>query len=286
MITVNTKYESAGRVVLEDALKGIKCARNDRDYTKYDTVIFMAPDSEVKFAKKINPAIKCIIFDPKTNNLEDVRLADELIVSSIEQREFFLKYNKNIQIYYMFPPVYRYNNQKGQTIFIGYHGNKQHLEEMTELTKALDDLAVDYDIALIASYNINKLGMWKKNRPKICKVLDRQWSSEYYELNPSCIGVCPSLKPTWKLTDDYVSRYKYSNNPGRIWVFSQLGIPVIADFTPSSCQFIKDGHNGLLVGSKEGWKRAIEMLFDPKLRNKLANNLRKDMEKYKKQKLL
>ena len=100
------------------------------------------------------------------------------------------------------------------------------------------------------------------------------------------IGVVPSLKPVWKLTNDYVTRYKYSNNPGRIWVFAQLGIPVIADFTPSSCQIIQDGHNGLLVGSKEGWKRAITMLFDAKLRNQFANNLRKDMVKYKKQKLL
>jgi hypothetical protein len=105
MKVLNTKYESAGRVVLEDALKGIKVARNDRDYTKYDTAIFMSPDSEVKYAKSINPKIKCIIFDPKTNNLEDVRLADELIVSSIEQREFFLKYNQNIKIYYMFPDI-------------------------------------------------------------------------------------------------------------------------------------------------------------------------------------
>ena len=153
MKVLNTKYESAGRVVLEDALKGIKVARNDRDYTKYDTAIFMSPDSEVKYAKSINPKIKCIIFDPKTNNLEDVRLADELIVSSIEQREFFLKYNQNIKIYYMFPPTI---NQTGvhtrhTTLRIAYHGNKQHLEEATELMKALDEID---GIEFWAFYNI------------------------------------------------------------------------------------------------------------------------------------
>jgi glycosyltransferase involved in cell wall biosynthesis len=283
MKVLNTKYESAGRVVLEDALKGIKVARNDRDYTKYDTAIFMSPDSEVKYAKSINPKIKCIIFDPKTNNLEDVRLADELIVSSIEQREFFLKYNQNIKIYYMFPPVPKLEtkHERHSSFVVCYHGNKQHLEEMTELTQALDELAKEYPIKLWVVYNIKKLGKWTKNHPKVCPVQHIDWSKTNLNLTASAsdIGVVPSLKPTWKLNNDYVSRYKYSNNPGRIWVFSQLGIPVIADFTPSSCQIIKDGHNGLLVGTKEGWIRAIKMLFDVELRNKLSYNLRRELKK-------
>jgi glycosyltransferase involved in cell wall biosynthesis len=282
MKVLNTTYESAGRVVLEDALKGIKVARNDRDYTKYDTAIFMSPDSEVKYAKSINPKIKCIIFDPKTNNLEDVRLADELIVSSIEQREFFLKYNQNIKIYYMFPEVkeklLKHKNAQIRIplIHIFYHGNKQHLEEATELMKALDEFN---NVVFHAIYNIKKLGMWTKNLPKVCPVVHTQWTPKLTRLKNCDIGVVPSLKPTWKLNNDYVSRYKYSNNPGRIWVFSQLGIPVIADFTPSSCQIIKDGHNGLLVGTKEGWIRAIKMLFDVELRNKLSYNLRRELKK-------
>jgi len=279
MKVLNTKYESAGRVVLEDALKGIKVVRNDCDYTKYDTAIFMSPDSEVRLAKYINPNIKCIIFDPKASRIGEARKADLLIVSSIEQREFFLKYNKNINIYYMFPdtkPSYpKHKNKK--VITIGYHGNKQHLEEMTELTKALDDLAEEYPIKFVAVYGIKKLGKWTKNVPKVCPVEHIQW--EHNIKMDFDIGVVPSLKPTFKLTDDYVSRYKYSNNPGRIWVFSQLGIPVIADFTPSSCQIIKDGHNGLLVGTKEGWIRAIKMLFDVELRNKLSYNLRRELKK-------
>jgi glycosyltransferase involved in cell wall biosynthesis len=278
MKVLNTKYESAGRVVLEDTLKGIKVARNDRDYTKYDTAIFMSPDSEVKYAKSINPKIKCIIFDPKTNNLEDVRLADELIVSSIEQREFFLKYNQNIKIYYMFPDTGKpfFHLMKLEKIMVGYHGNKKHLEEAKELMEALDEIP---NIEFMAYYNIKKFGLWTKNLPKKCPVNHVQWTGEWNELTWCDIGVVPSLKPTWKLTNDYVSRYKYSNNPGRIWVFSQLGIPVIADFTPSSCQIIKDGHNGLLVGTKEGWVRAIKMLFDVELRNKLSYNLRRELKK-------
>jgi hypothetical protein len=150
------------------------------------------------------------------------------------------------------------------------------LEEATELMEALDSI---YGIQFWAIYNIKKLGMWNNNLPKKCPVKHIQWQPNLRVLKYCDIGVVPSLKPTWKLNNDYVSRYKYSNNPGRIWVFSQLGIPVIADFTPSSCQIIKDGHNGLLVGTKEGWVRAIKMLFDVELRNKLSYNLRRELKK-------
>jgi glycosyltransferase involved in cell wall biosynthesis len=306
MKVLNTKYESAGRVVLEDALKGIKVARNDRDYTKYDTAIFMSPDSEVRYAKSINPKIRCIIFDPKATTKKqkaENKIADLLIVSSIEQRDFFLTFNENVYIYYMFPDtpeVVKQHSNKDKLI-IGYHGNKQHLSSMVEVSKALDEVAKELPIELWAIYNIKKLGKWK-NTPKICPVKHIQWSKEtqvdYLKLCD--IGLVPSMIPSPKLLarpfkslfynrfiynpegyskNDYVSRFKMSNNPGRIWVFSQLGIPVIADFTPSACQVIKDEHSGLLVGTKEGWVRAIKMLFDVELRNKLSYNLRRELKK-------
>jgi len=62
----------------------------------------MAPDSSVRDAKKKNPKLICGIFDPKVSRvwqIEEAELADFLIVSSIEQRDFFLTYNKNIFIY-------------------------------------------------------------------------------------------------------------------------------------------------------------------------------------------
>ena len=75
--------------------------------------------------------------------------------------------------------------------------------------------------------------------------------------------------------NDYLSRYKYSSNPGRIYVFSRLSIPVVADFTPSNAQVIQDGKSGFLVSSKEGWEWAIEKLIqDHSLRNLFAENLK------------
>lgn len=305
---VNTNYQSAGtKVCVDDMIPRLKAAghevvRNDwENYGKYDIALFMAPDSDVRRAKASSPRIKCGIMDPKAatgRQIEEARAADFLLVSSVEQRDFFLKYNRNILIYYMFPAtkeIPKTHSDKNK-IIIGYHGNKQHLDAMADVAAALDELAKKYDIELWAIYNIEKLGKWKRNIPKICTVRHIQWSEENLVsyLSRCDIGIAPSILPTssagWRIrplrsyfynpegyqNSDYVLRFKYSNNPGRLYVFSQLYVPVVADFTPSACQLIKDGESGFLVGTKEGWYNALEaLILSAELRNKFSINLKK-----------
>lgn len=309
---VNTKYNAAGTVVLEGVVKRLQdslehtVSRNDFDhYENYDVAIFMAPDSQLQKAKKQNNRLLCGIFDPKVTlswQKKEVRMADFLIVSSIEQRDFFLKYNKNIFIYYMFPdlPEIEKVHTDKEKIIIGYHGNKQHLDAMHDLSWALDRLSEKKPVEFHAIYNIKKLGKWCKNLPKKCPVHHVQWSEETVvgDLVKCDIGVLPSLLPapsffarpflTFLLNmegyhnNDYVSRYKLTNNPGRLYVFTRAGLPVVADFTPSACQFIEDRKSGMLVGTKEGWLSSLEQLVnDFKKREVLALNLRNTIdEKY------
>lgn len=306
---INTNYkESAGTIVLNGLEKrlresGNNVANNDwNNYHNYDVAIFMAPDSKIAEAKKTNPKLICVLFDPKITlswQIEEVKKADLLLVSSIEQKNALLKHNKNIFVYYMFPdtPEIKKEHTEKKKIIIGYHGNKQHLDAMRDVSLALDELAKKYDIEFWAIYNINKLGKWTRNTPKVCRVKHIQWSeSEVVNSLMSCdIGVVPSTVPVSSFSsrplrsffynpegyhnNDYVQRFKFSNNPGRIYVFSQLHIPVVTDFTPSSCQIIKDGESGFLVGTKEGWLEAIEQLIlSNKLRNTFSVNLKKDID--------
>lgn len=302
-IIFNTNYESAGTVVLRGLQlrlqkEGYEIYFNDwSDYHKYDIAIFMAPDSEIQKAKKINPKIKCGIFDPKCSKnyqIKESQIADFLIVSSIEQRDHFLKYNKNIFIYYMFPdiPEIPKTHLETKKIIIGYHGNKQHLDSMKNVSWALDKLTKEYDIELWAVYNYENLGKWVLNIPKKCPVKHIQWSPKNLtESIKKCdIGVVPSVlkntvlarpirsfvyNPEGYSMNDYNFRFKMSNNPGRIYVFSQLSVPVVADFTPSACQIIKDGESGFIVGTKEGWYQAFERLIkDFEIRNTFSDNLK------------
>lgn len=303
-IVINTNYfESAGTRVLygiEKRLRGngFQVFLNDWDnYSQYDIAIFMAPDSKIREAKQKNPKLFCILFDPKVSltwQIKEIQSADLLIVSSIEQKEALLKYNKNIFIYYMFPdtPSIKKEHLNKDQIIIGYHGNKQHLSAMKDVSWALDELAREYSIEFWAIYNIEKLGKWRINIPKLCKIRHIQWSEESVvsELQKCDIGIVPSIISTSGLfsrplssfifnpkgyhSNDYIQRFKFSNNPGRMYVFSQLGIPVITDFTPSACQIIKDRESGMLVGTKEGWLEALRLFTkNTELRKKCALNL-------------
>ncbi len=302
---INTNYKAAGTIILDGIIERLKnsgnsVTRNDWvNYSNYDFVIFTAPDSKIKEAKMANPKIICGLFDPKltlSRQINEAKASDFLIVSSLEQREAFLKYNKNIFIYYMFPdiPEIKKEHLKKDKIIIGYHGNKQHLDAMSDASKALDILAKDHDIEFWAIYNFQKLGKWRMNAPKVCPIRYIQWSQETFtdDLSRCDIGIAPAAIPAPKLfarplfsflynpiaynKNDYLQRFKMSNNPGRIYVFSQLHVPVVADFTPSACEIIKDNYSGMLVGSKEGWVEALKKLIkDAELRNTISSNLNK-----------
>lgn len=305
----NTNYKAAGTVILDGVVRRLKergesVIQNDwRNYENFDVAIFMAPDSDVRKAKKNNPKILTIIFDPKVSRARqraEATAADMLIVSSIEQRDFFLKYNKNVFVYYMFPDVATFSKIHTQKdrISIAYHGNKQHLDAFRDLSVALDEIAKEKNIELVAIYNREKLGMWMKNHPKVCSVKHVQWSETALveNLKDCDIGIAPSLlfapkcfarplrsfvyNPESYNKNDYVLRFKMSNNPGRIYVFSQLDIPVVSDFSPSACQIIEDGSSGKLAGNVEGWKAALmELIESAEKRNIYSQNLRERIQK-------
>lgn len=301
-IVINTNYKAAGTIVLEGIAKRIsEVVRNDWDhYENFDVAIFMAPDSQVCAAKKSNPKILAGIFDPKVSKprqRDEARVADFLIVSSIEQRDFFLKYNKNVFVYYMFPDIALFekahSTSLGRRLVVGYHGNKQHLDAMADVSWALDEIAKTREIELRAIYNIEKLGKWTQNVPQVCPVTHVQWGEAKFleDLKECDIGIAPGAIPAPNLfarplasffhnpvsynPNDYLVRFKMSNNPGRLYVFSQIGIPVVTDFTPSAGQMIQDGVSGRLVGTKEGWKQALEELIESvEKRNVYAKNLK------------
>ena len=310
-IIINTNYEAGGTKVFVDDLvprllaAGHTVSRNDWEgYKKYDLALFMAPDSAVDKAKEINPNIITGIMDPKLKTRfgrTQARMADFVVVTSLEQRDIFYAYNKNVAIYFTFPEVpprhKEHVDKKDEIIKIGYHGNKLHLNCMKTLSAALDDLADKYKIEFRPIYNIKKLGLWKANRPKKCKVVDVQWTpGEFYNDVYECdIGVIPSMIPVpgWRgrvftrtffsyiwnrlgySSDDYILRFKYCTNPGRLYVFSQLDIPVVVDFVPSHVQMVRDGVSGSIVYSKESWYRGIESLIvDAQKRNEYSENLR------------
>ena len=74
-------------------------------------------------------------------------------------------------------------------------------------------------------------------------------------------------KKNGKWKTDYLFRFKNKCNNGRSLVFFWLGVPVIADFSPSNGHILGAGDCGFMAHSKDGWLHALRKLKDSKIRN-------------------
>jgi len=256
---------------------------------------------ELKKAKQLNQDLIIGLIDPRGTQVEKyLKYVDFLVVDSIEMKDFFSKYNLPIFVYYEYAdiPLIHKKHISKEKVIIGYHGNKVHLTAIyPEITSALELLGEKYNIEFWAMYNIQALGEWNIGVPKNIGVKHIQWSMENYEqyLSKVDIGLVPACMPLKKNTrkksvvgqffldneDDYIIKFKMPSNPGRMIIFSKLGIPVIGDFLPSNIQFIKDEENGLLAYSMGGWYKAIEkLILSSELRQKFSNNMLETYHEY------
>ncbi len=277
----------------------------------FDIALFMTyPEDlkDLKFIKLKHPSLKTGIVDPRGDFVKQyLKYTDLLIVDSIEMYDYWLFSGKPIFRYAEYPDVpklAKIHSDKNELI-IGYHGNLVHLDSSNNtILPALIRLAKVYSIEFRIMYNIESLGKWNHPINNAINVRHIQWSLENYKnlLAEADIGIVPNLLPAKPgsmidlkasflkrkksstlnyRNDDYVLRFKMSSNPGRIIVFGKLGIPVVADFFPSAMQCIRDGINGYLAFSQDGWYNALEkLILDHSLRQVFSERMRKDLEIY------
>ena len=107
------KKKTAGsRVCIFDMYKKFKDLNfftflNKEDFDSYDFIFIMGNEEESRKILKKSKA-KIILCDPKQTSIDSIKLsccADLLLVSSIEQRDDFLKFNENIIVWPMFPHI-------------------------------------------------------------------------------------------------------------------------------------------------------------------------------------
>ena len=82
----------------------------------------------------------------------------------------------------------------------------------------------------------------------------------------------------------FVLNTNYEGLPHSVLNAMQVGLPVITTSLGGNLEVIADGENGLLVpyNDKAAWQEAIEkLLADPALREKLSQNAKKTLEKFR-----
>ena len=275
---------------------GIEAALNDtEDLARYDVVILGKGLGSLKWVDRIeseNPSALVgwvnTSIEPRRADSETRRRnerIDFLLVGSVEERDFRLQFKREI---FIFPLIERlYTGWKEHTdhqpIVLGYHGNSAHLLEFSpHLTGALEILAGEISMKLIAVHNLPEGWQWRLGRPSF-EIEEHEWDFDTVEeLLLRCdIGLVPYSVPlseegrariikTWgddlqensgmAGEDDFLLRIKCNSNAGRAFVFHQLGIPVVGEFAPSHFHVLGDPRCGFLAHSTAGWLDALRVL--------------------------
>ncbi len=306
-IVFNTRHDKklSTRRLLFDYLArdlaalGVETAVDDWDhYERYDVAVLMCSDLESARARQQNPAILVGIVHPSDIRAEqaaEIRGADFLIAGTVEERDYYLRYNPSIFLVYLIEDdwkLWKRHEDKKETI-LGYHGNLYHLEQFYPyLSPALEALAKRHPIRLRAVYDVKGHGLWKVGRPAI-PIDDVQWNLETLgrELVQADIGLVTSLSPipdslrqrafrsvlgeAWThfgaYPNDYLIRFKNCTSSGRALVFMQMGVPVVSDMSPELCHILQTGRTGFVAHSSAGWYDALARLIEsPLLRTQIA----------------
>ena len=282
--------------------------------SNYDICLFSENSTSLRKLTDLNVAKKYVVLDPKMNStaqIHNIEHSDGAIVSSIEQAERALKYQRNIVVQPWFrfisTPTPKINSigKDESCVNIVYHGNKVHLEAMRDtLAPALKRLSRERSFVFKALYNIRQLGIWKEFVPKGVHIEHIQWDPETYlgHIASADIGVLPNFLPTGPVTanylfhklysksrinsklnvnyNDYLHRYKFTSNSGRLYEYALLGKPIVAEPTLSISQDIEHEKSGFLALSAEGWYRHLLTLIDnDDLRKVIGHNLKESFFK-------
>ncbi len=233
----------------------------------------------------------------------DCRYYDEnidfVIVGSIEEYASISNY-KNV---FIFPLIERkfesknlINHTDKKTFDVCFHGHYPHLFKFEPFVKrALERFDREIKPVNLRVITGNKNFNWQTGRPAV-NIETYNYDDDFVEIVQSCdIGVVPNVCDMRILvkdlekqisTDfglyetDYFLRMKNKTNPGRAYVFYQLGVPVVHDLSPSSFELMcKTGYN-ICGHDSNSYYREFIRLSNPDLRNKVALKNKSVFEKY------
>ena len=259
-----------------------------KNINNYDWIFVMSYVEDLNIIRQIDKSkhkVKFALIDPRLSIKKDIiKKVDLIILDSLEMEDYYLKYNVPIFRYIAYPNIKVQNkkNIKSNIINFGYHGNLDHLNELSEfIKKAIERLGNEYEINFNLLYNLKKKKF--KSKFKNIKVNHIQWSTTNFKnfLEDCDIGIVPNLKINFfnKFREinnpiNYSLKFKLTSGPGRIMPFALNSIPVVCDIYPSSLSFIDNKRDGFLCYSENAWYTSLKTLITSfKERSKIGANL-------------
>lgn len=258
----------------------------EQEIPHYDVIIYGKSETPRKIKNKIVGHINPVGW--KKHN------CDFIITGSLEERDSLL-INDNVFIFPLIENMFLDKTTKKHKdtslLKICYHGHETHLASFNpHLKAALEDFSKEKNIELTIIHGNEKFN-WSYGKPHV-KTIYKKWNINTVsdDIKACDIGVCPNSTEVSKrphkmefdkglFDSDYILRFKNKSNAGRSFVFHQLGIPVIADLTPSHFHILGNPDNGYVVMSKNGWLGALRELSDHNQRNFMAENARLEFDR-------
>lgn len=219
---------------------------------------------------------------------------DFSIVNSIEEKKSVEHLCKETAIINLVEKMYQgiplKDHKPGDIFTVGYHGSYTHLPKLKDgFVEAFNHLIENgksirlnclTNSSTISEEILKDIGLNMKN------VTFRDWdfgiAREF--IQQSDVGIIPNLTSLRDHSDivndhnnqigtyntDYIFRFKNKSNPGRSFVFNQLGIPVITDLTPSMMPMYFDEMCGSVATNSHTWLKAINRFMSHTERNSAA----------------
>ena len=280
---------------LSDTLRNLGCEVNivdNLDLLQDGSVVIL---SKADYQLAIHPILKdrCVGGINIARDHNDLPL-DFIIVGSPEEKVSLMSAYKNVYIVNLYEKMYENEAMKQhldkKNICIGYHGSYIHLTKLGQgFANSFKNLSESNNLHFV---NIT-------NRPAIAKDIllqlgfersqftCKKWNFDTVveDIRGIDIGIMPNLIDQYLINPellkqisvhnginktDYVFRFKNKSNPGRAFVFYQLGVPVIADLTPSNMPMLHDEKCGLIANCENSWSFQIEKMLDYRARAKIA----------------
>ena len=287
-IGVDSQISTVGNIT-EEALKNSDVAIIGKCLGNYIHSVFHQ-------IKLVNPSIIVGTITPP-RDLTSVDF-DFVMVGSLEEADS-LSFHKNVILNAHIESLYHNSSivehDKVDILKICYHGWTPHLFSFVGgLKSALENFSKSRDIELnIISEKTEDEINWtpELGKPDI-PIVYKKWNIDTIKEDiKSCdIGICPGVHDLTSLSKDvnneygkfntdFIMRYKNKTNNGRALAFMALGVPVVADFSPSNFHLFGDEKNGYVAHSEKGWLRSLSRLSDPINRNIIAKDAKDFLKK-------
>lgn len=272
---------------------GVDSVINPKNIEEYDVIICDKGTSVNK-----NPNQLQGVITPSREDGRNLKKFDFIIVGSAEEKASLVTWNKNSFIFPQIEKMYlgsplKIHEQKEELV-IGYHGNPNHLNHLSlGLKNALERLSETVSLKLlITKSRLASPKYWTKGRPDI-KIEWVDWNLKTIKdaISQFDIGIVPNISefalpnslntniPDGVYKSDIKIRFKNKSNIGRALVLFQMGIPVVADITPSNMHLLANPNNGHAVLDEQGWYSALQDLCCPKRRQLIAQNAHEECER-------